>query len=83
MARKTSTESKPKRPRATRAPSELSIAVKSVNLLKRKQATRDKIVDKLTALDAEIVDLQNVAAKHFELVSSAIYGDQTAPPAGV
>lgn len=76
---------KPKKPRAKREPSALSIAVKSVNLVQRKQTLRDKLAVRIEALDAQIVELQNSAAENMKVVNDIIYGPDSAPsepPAG-
>ena len=58
-------------------------AIKSVNTLKKKQAKRENLAVKIEMLDAEIVDLQNVAATNMKTVNDIIYGpEQTAPTAG-
>lgn len=73
----------PKKPRVKREPSELSIAIKSINLLKRKQAAREKFIAKIEALDATIVVLQNAAASSMTAVNEIIYGPEAAASSGV
>lgn len=83
MAEAKSTKpAKVKKPRVKRELSALSIAVKSVNLVQRKQTLRDKLVARVEALDAQIVELQNSAAENMKVVNDIIYGpDQLTPPA--
>ena len=78
-ASSTTAPAKPRKPRTKREPSELSLAIKSVNLLKRKQAAHEKLESKLDELDVQIADLQTTAAFNMKAVNDLIYGPDPAP----
>lgn len=79
MAKK-SDPNKPKRARTPRQPNELSAAVKAFNQLKRKNAQRDKLFNKITDLDNEIVGLQGAFSDNMAAVNAVVEGKPVDAP---
>lgn len=81
MAKKPdTTTAKPKRARPPRQPNELSAAVKAFNQLKRKNAQRDKLFNRITDLDNEIIALQGAFSDNMAAVNAVVEGKPADPP---